>query len=74
MDAQQWEADAQDKQQRVAALEQEVAKAQQELQQQIASYQVCACVWVWVSVCVDNVFIKHGNAGGEWDVSFALSQ
>eukprot|EP00775_Hariotina_reticulata_P007822 gene7822-8019_t len=40
MDAQQWEQDAQEKQQRITELEQEFCKAQEQLQQQIAAAKV----------------------------------
>lgn len=41
MDAQQWEQDATDKQQKVAELEAEVQKQQQELEERVNSFQVC---------------------------------
>jgi hypothetical protein len=41
MDAQQWEQDATDKQQKVAELEQDVQKVQQELEERVNSFKVC---------------------------------
>lgn len=63
MDAQQWEQDATEKQQKVAALEQEVEKAQQELQQQISSFKVrtptrqweCSTAQLYLKIAVVNM-------------------
>lgn len=51
MDAQQWEHDAAEKQQKVAELDQEVQRVQQELQQRISSFEVRNTCKSFVYVC-----------------------